>query len=307
MRALSVELTPSTQSVKPFEPLDLRVRIRNTSRLPLAIGADAPVSGVVSLRTSAPRAGAGRVGDLPPQPVLIDRRLRLEPGDELDITIETALTQLGLLLAFKPLDSHLVNVAVVTNPAAASSGVAPGFMGTVTEARPIQYSGVVVTEQWVTESLALTKSAGRVEGVVRLALLIHAAADPERFPEAAKAPLRGSWDQIVSAWKAMPPRAQAWVLAVLPQETPAMAPLLEAARASTDPDVLRSWLITRISDPKDALLDVARRSADPELVQLADSAGWMLSRRAARAVEEVGVEAERAKQGAAPVPQGGGR
>jgi hypothetical protein len=65
-------------------------------------------------------------------------------------------------------------------------------------------------------------------------------------------------------------------------------------------------VVTRITDPKDALLDVCRRSGDADLAQLADAASWVLQRRAARAVEEVGVEAEKAKR-AAPLPQGSGR
>jgi hypothetical protein len=306
LRALSVDLIPSATTVRPFEPLDLRVRIRNTTRLPLAIGADAPISGTVSMRSAAPRPGEPRSSELPPQPVLIDRRLRLEPGQEIDAVIETSLTQLGLLLAFEPLDPHLVNVAVVSNPAIASGGTAPGFMGTVTEAPPIQYTGVVVNQAWVEESLAMVRSAGQVEAVKRLALLAHAAADPGRFPEGAQAPLRAAWPAIIDAWKALPERAQAWVIAVLPRETPDMAPFLEAARSSTSPEVLRSWVVTRITDPKDALLDVCRRSGDADLAQLADAASWVLQRRAARAVEEVGVEAEKAKR-AAPLPQGSGR
>ena len=74
-----------------------------------------------------------------------------------------------------------------------------------------------------------------------------------------------------------------------------MAPLMEAARGSTSPEVLRSWAVTRITDPKDPLLDVCRRSGDAELAELADSITWTVDRRAARAAEELGSEAERTK------------
>lgn len=307
MRAISVDLTPSSTTVRPFEPLDLRVRLRNTSRLPLAVGADAPISGTVTLRAAAPRPGGNaRSSELNPQPILVDRRLRLDPGQEIDAVIETSLTQLGLLLAFEPLDPHLINVAVVSNPASATGGVAPGFMGTVTESAPIQYTGVNVTQAWVDESLQAIKSAGQVDSVTRVALLAHAAGAPDRFPEALRPSLKGAWPAIVEAWKALPERAQAWVIAVLPQETPEMAPLMEAARSSTSVEVLRSWVVTRITDPKDAMLDVCRRSGDAELAQLADAASWTLARRAARAVDEMGIEAEKAQR-TAPVPQGPSR
>jgi tetratricopeptide (TPR) repeat protein len=307
MRAISVDLAPSSTTVRPFEPLDLRIRIRNTSRLPLAVGADAPISGTVTLRASAPRPGGNpRASELNPQPVLVDRRLRLEPGQEIDTVVETSLTQLGLLLAFEPLDPHLVNVAVVSNPASATGGIAPGFMGTVTEAPPIQYTGVNVTQAWIDESLQAIKTAGQVDSVARLALLVHAAGSPDRFPEALWPSLKAAWPAIVEAWKALPERAQAWVIAVLPQETPDMAPLVEAARSSTSVEVLRSWVVTRITDPKDAILDVCKRSGDADLAQLADAASWTLARRAARAVDEMGIEAEKAKR-ETPLPQGPSR
>ena len=62
MRAISVDLAPSSTTVRPFEPLDMRIRIRNTSRLPLAVGADAPISGTVTCapRRRGPAATRGR-------------------------------------------------------------------------------------------------------------------------------------------------------------------------------------------------------------------------------------------------------
>ena len=139
--------------------------------------------------------------------------------------------------------------------------------------------------------------------MARLALLVHAAGSPDRFPEALRPSLKAAWPAIVEAWKALPERAQAWVIAVLPQETPDMAPLVEAARSSTSVEVLRSWVVTRITDPKDAILDVCKRSGDADLAQLADAASWTLARRAARAVDEMGIEAEKAKR-ETPLPQG---
>jgi hypothetical protein len=307
LRAITVEVQASSTTIRPYEPLDLKVKIRNSSRLPLAIGGDAPISGKVTLRAAAPRPGVARYGELEPQPVLIDRRLRLDPGQEIEVPVEAALTQVGLLLNFEPLDPHLVNIAVVSNPASATGGAGPGFMGTVTSAPPIQYTGVLVTKAWIEESRQAIKAAGSVEAVTRLALLAHAAAAPEKHPEPVRPLLKESWPDIVGAWKAMPERAQAWVIGVLPKETPDLAPLLEAARSSTSPSVLRSWAITRVTDPKDAMLDVCRRSGDAELAQLADAISWTMERRAARAVEEVGIEAEKAMKATPPPPTGGQR
>ena len=311
LRALTVEVTPSSTQIKPYEQFSFTIRMRNNSRIPLAIGGDCPITGKVTMRAAAPRPGNSDPAELPPQPILIDRRLRLGPGEEITVNIEADLTMVGLVLNVQPLDAHLVNVAVVSNPSAATGGVSAGFLGSVTGCPPIQFTGVDVTAEWLTESRALIRSAGNVDAVTRLALLIHAAADPKRLPEAARADTKAIWTDVVEAWKALPERAQAWVIGVMPEDTPEMAPLLEAAKASTSPTVLRSWAITRVVDPKDPMLDVCRRSGDADLGKLADAVTWVAERRAKRAIEDVGMEQQRPAQQSAPTPKdalpGGGK
>jgi tetratricopeptide (TPR) repeat protein len=310
LRALTVEVTPSSTQIKPYEQFSFTIRMRNNSRIPLAIGGDCPITGKVTMRAAAPRPGNSDPAELPPQPILIDRRLRLGPGEEITVNIEADLTMVGLVLNVQPLDAHLVSVAVVSNPSAATGGISAGFLGSVTGCPPIQFTGVDVTAEWLTESRALIRSAGNVDAVTRLALLVHAAADPKRLPEAARADTKAIWTDVVEAWKALPERAQAWVIGVMPEDTPEMAHL-EAAKASTSPTVLRSWAITRVVDPKDPMLDVCRRSGDADLGKLADAVTWVAERRAKRAIEDVGMEQQRPAQKSAPIPKdalpGGGK
>ena len=306
-RALTVEVKPSSTLIGPYESFTFGIRIRNSSRLPMAIGGDAPISGKVTMRSAAPRPGETDAAELPPQPLLIDRRLRLMPGEEILVTVDADLTVVGMLLNIQPLDSHLVSVSVVSNPSTASGGQAPGFLGSVTGAPPIQFTGVTVNEAWVKDSRALIRTAGSIEAVTRLALLIHAAADPALLPESIRGDAPAIWADIVAAWKAMPETAQAWVLGVMPRDTPAMAPLIEAARSSTSTTVLRSWAITRVSDPTDSMLDVCRRSGDAELAKLADAVQWVADRRSKRAADEVGLETERARSMPKDTGSGSGR
>jgi hypothetical protein len=43
------------------------------------------------------------------------------------------------------------------------------------------------------------------------------------------------------------------------------------------------------------MLDVCRRSGDPELTKLADAVQWVADRRSQRAADEVGLETERSR------------
>jgi hypothetical protein len=293
VRSVVVDLRPTATSVKPYDPLTLTMRLRNNSQLPLAIGQDSPIAGKIMLRTQVARAGETSSPDLPPQPILIDRRLRLMPGEELTVDVDAELTTVGLFLNLSPLDAHALRVSAVTNPAGATGGMAPGFLGTVTGAPPLMSTGVAVTEAWVREGLEIIKDPANPDAPVRMALLAHAAAGETRLPEALRAERPQIWTAIADAWKALHPQARAWVVSVLPRETPAMAPLLDAARADSSKDVLTSWLISRVGDPNDPMLDVCRRSGDTALKQFADATEWVLKRRAARAVEEVGLEGQR--------------
>ena len=293
LRSVVVDLRPTLTTVKPYDPLTLTMRLRNSSQLPLAIGPDSPISGKVMLRAQVARAGETSSPDLPPQPILIDRRLRLLPGEEISVDVDAELTTVGLFLNMSPLDAHALRVSVVTNPATATGGMAPGFLGTVTGAPPLMSTGVAVTEAWVREGLEMIRNPADPRTPVRMALLAHAAAGETRLPEPIRAERPQVWSAIADAWRALHPQARAWVVSVLPRETPAMAPLLDAARADASKDVLTSWLVSRVGDPSDPMLDVCRRSGDAALKQFADASEWMLRRRAARAVEEVGLEGQR--------------
>jgi hypothetical protein len=156
---------------------------------------------------------------------------------------------------------------------------------------------VAVTESWLRESLDMVKAPTSADAVIRMALVAHACARAEGMPESMRAEIATVWTTLADGWKALPAQARAWVLAVLPKDTPAMAPLLDAARADQSPEVLTTWLISRVVDPADPMLDVGRRSGDPALAMFADATSWVLTRRAKRAVEEVGLEA-----GATPAP-----
>ncbi|MFO0963568.1 MAG: hypothetical protein U0625_11800 [Phycisphaerales bacterium] len=291
-RALTVTAEPSARSVGPYEPLRITVTLRNGSRIPLSIGPDAPISGRIVLRAVAPRAADPEPVEIPPQGLSIDRRLRLEPGERLVFDIDVATTDLGRLLSLDPIHAHLVSVSVITNPIPSFLGEIPGFLGSVTTTVPVHCGGIDASDAWVAAARRRIAVAGSVQGLVDLSLLAQLASDPEKLPAGARADAGAIWNEIVAAWKAQPELAQAWVVATLPKETPAMAPLLDAVRASPSAAVITSWLIGRTTDPLDPMLDVARRNGDEKLATLADAAQWVAQRRNKRAIEDVGAAAE---------------
>ena len=64
----------------------------------------------------------------------------------------------------------------------------------------------------------------------------------------------------------------------------------EVAKESTDGRVAVSYLLKRVDNPRDAMLDVARRSGDARLGRLADSVQASIERRRAAKQREFGLE-----------------
>ena len=51
------------------------------------------------------------------------------------------------------------------------------------------------------------------------------------------------------------------------------------------------------------MIDVCRRSGDADLGKLADAVSWVAERRAKRAIEDVGMQQQRAAPKSAPTPK----
>lgn len=295
LRALAFRAEPVATTVGPYEPVSFRISLRNASRLPMAIGPDCPIGSRIIMRADAPRAGTVESVGIPPQPLSIDRRLRLAPGEEMTLTIDAAITDLGRLLSVDAAHTHLVSAEFLTNPIDTPFGQVPGFLGGVTQVPPIQVLAPAPTADWLAKSRATIKDPAAPDRAVTLALLCGLAAVPAELPEAVRADVPAIWDEAAAAWKSMPPLEQAWIVSTLPKDTPAMAPMLDAMRASTDPDVLTSWLIGRVTDPIDPMIDVARRTNDPRLAKVAAGCAWVADRRNKRAIEAMGASTDGGK------------
>ncbi len=305
-RMLSVTLTSLTETATPYAWLRFKVTIRNLSRMPLAIGRNDPIISRLVLRAAAPTPGEIDSPVPPPAIIPFDPALELAPGATIEYVVDATLTPLGRLLARRPLLPHVVSPSIMVNPRDTEYGSMPAFMGSVTQMVPFMANGVPVTPESVADSLRVLEQPPSATTAYRLVLLAHAAADPESMPAAAREALRapGLWKAIADAWLRLDSTEAAWVVTVIPTPTPAMAPLMDAIRASTDPRVLTSWLLARIAEENDPMIDVAKRTGLPRLVRMADAVNWIVARRTQRSLEQLGVNRGQAgpSTGSAPAP-----
>lgn len=290
-RALSISVEPEPANPMPYSRVVYRLRIRNLSRVALAIGRDDPIISLIGFRATAPAAGQVGVAPLPPVTVPFDPALQLPAGGQIDFVMDASVTPLGLALALNPIDSRVISPAIVINPRTGALGPMPAFLGMVTQITPYLVSGVTVSSAWVQDSVAAMQGTPSVDMAYRMVLLAHAAANPELMPEEAREALLSPsvWQAMVTAWGRLDEVEKAWVAASLPGDTPALAPLLDAVRSSPEPKVIASWLLARSIEADDPMFDVARRTGNERLVRLADALHWTADRRAKRKIEDLGV------------------
>jgi len=112
---------------------------------------------------------------------------------------------------------------------------------------------------------------------------------------------------MVAAWARLDEVEKAWVAASLPGDSPALAPLLDAVRASPEPKVIASWLLARSIEADDPMFDVARRTGNERLIRLADALHWTADRRAKRKIEDLGVGGGASSGGVGAPPSPGAR
>jgi tetratricopeptide (TPR) repeat protein len=316
VRAELVTRTPG-ETPSPFSWIGFKITMVNQSGIPLAVGRRDPISSQLVMRGQAPAAGR----KVQPQPapadpakpnepavpvdaekpireavVPFDQDLQIEVNGQIEFVVEASNTPLGVRLAQEPLLTHLASATFVTNARDFGYGAMPGFLGTVASVIPFPVMGVELTQEWVKESLAMIAGPRSNESVVRLVLLAHAAAKPSDAPsKEVEAALSSPeiFKAIADGWLALDPISQAWVVTALPQDTPAMQPVIDAIRSSTAPEVLTSWMLARVTEAKDPMLDVARRTGDPRLIRLADAVTWVVERAYRRAIEAQGVGGRR--------------
>lgn len=270
-RALEVEMRPVGQTLQPLEPLRLVVRVRNASPNPLAIGSDAPIDRAAALRCEFMPDGTQGAAGAASDPVRIDRRLRLGAGEDLAFEFDASGTSVGRAAEADPLAMRVLRCSLAINPQPGQGGTRLGSPGFTAVAPHVQLAGVDVTPDWARDSLAHLGEPATWECARRVVLLSHALCRDGVPAEVWAADRSAWWEAVVKAWKALPPPARAWSVAMLPRASVGMQPLLDAIRADSSAEVLLSRLLASGSAVDPATVRACHATGDAALARLADA------------------------------------
>ncbi|MDZ4829759.1 MAG: hypothetical protein SGJ09_06110, partial [Phycisphaerae bacterium] len=157
----------------------------------------------------------------------------------------------------------------------------PGTFGDVGDSGLIRIDGPPVTDDWIDRAIA--RASGPIDGddLVALVVIGNLAAAAERVstsvtPERA-AKLAAVWPALTALLPKIDPVSQAWMLVVLPDTIPPLAPAIETLRSSPEKLVRLTYLIRRTEVSTDPIIDAALRSEDPDIARYGRVVKEMLS------------------------------
>jgi hypothetical protein len=263
----SMRVEPVVTSAGNLDPIRLKVRIKNLSPVPLGVGSARTINSRLLFVPSMTRQG-GAALLLEPEVIELDRRLRLEKGEEMTYEVWPEVGMVGF--------------AVQQNsyfPSRLRWRVIQGFEATgETERRP----GLGCVESQIdTPVLHDSLPQLRLKGDDLVAAIANS--EEAKLPElmvAARIRLMIGMDPaidrlvdaLVRRFPTLSVEGRLLALATLPASTrvPALKSLDPVVAADKDPRVLMLASLIRITSPEDPVIAAALATGDPNAVRVAN-------------------------------------
>lgn len=264
-----------------FGRLSMQVTLQNRSGAPLAMTPTGPIETRAAVLLELTPVSQPTTF---PTPFIIpiDRQLRLEPNESMSFTLDLSRSPLVEEMMPHAVSGMFVRARVYTNFRMNEDALFRGFLGTVGESQVVSMPSMKVDRGWVedaTSEVAHPDAPEEIGKLASLALALDQVAEPEDLKSAPEggestrraflvrldpAEIERGWAAIRAGYTRLPPASQAWLLMVLPSSRlAALKPLIEEARASTDPLVRTSLMLRWIESPEDPLIGEMIDAASP--------------------------------------------
>ncbi|MCH2134553.1 MAG: hypothetical protein MK116_12480 [Phycisphaerales bacterium] len=238
--ALSMRLTPQSDSFKPYDPVLIDVEISNNTPLPLAIDRDGPIHDLILLEAKIdvpyeqPPDGPGIIFD-------VGTRLRLMPFESLTVPVDLRRYWVGTVIDRYPLYgatidlTAMLNFRMNTGPTTGQASRVPGLMGIETDFNDIRIDGQRVTVPWASRVIEdLRGEQISPEELVNMAMLTQVIASNEGSLVSDPLPeeiITGAIDGMIACYPRLDPVSQTWLLAVMAR-SPRLDPIWDMAMGS---------------------------------------------------------------------------
>jgi len=279
---MSFSIRSVEQPVEVGQPWHVRIRIRNVSPIPLAVGADRPINSRILLQPHKDNNPMFFFHEVYPEVVELNRRLRLEPREELDAVISVDLGATGVILALNSLSNHRIRWRALQGFVVGEKSMfRPGPMCQSAEAQSVEYRKNPM-RSLPEEDVAVTIRSGSPESLLEIMQLTRSVlvAWPLKTPKPQKT-VDALRDALAARFQTGSQLERAYMLAMLPTAgfEQAMVPFDTAAqnlvggsgfRVTEYAELVEALtLITRVTDPRSPVLDDAIENASPLVATIA--------------------------------------
>ena len=103
---MSLRIETDHRSLGPIDPFTVRVRLRNLARIPLGVGSDRPLNSRILLQPHRDNNTAYFAGILFPEVIELDRRLRLNYLESIEVEVPVDLGATGYVMSLNLLFNH---------------------------------------------------------------------------------------------------------------------------------------------------------------------------------------------------------
>ena len=269
--ALAISIAPLKKPLQYFEPLKVRVGIRNTTAIPLAIGAGCPIQPTLAIIPEITVAGI----KIPPiQPIILsmERALSIPPKGELEIEYDLSATTLGKILNSVSLQGATIRLRCVVNYMIVQMNVTIGKFGEQATSLPIRINGGVETNNLpldMNRRIKKVKKFDSVEDLAQLAILGQSLAVRSKWMDEQR---DNVIELLITSFRKLGPMAKAWVLSQWAPLSEQLVRIQDIAVATESPVIFAVLLSSWTNNPGDAAIVAGLQSSNPLIREMANAA-----------------------------------
>jgi len=271
--AVEVRLQPASLTFAPFAPCTLLLEIHNRSSVPLAIDRGGPIFPQVVMEIESSFARQGLQPEVEALVVDIDRRLRIEPRQTLEIPVVATRSRLGQAMTEYAIQGTLLRFTAYTNAQAlpTSNGFRTLPLGSTVSTPALRVEGIRSTGSALDQVIDIAHTGRDMDLVTALVVLAQRLAD-ELSAEATNEQRRQrerALDALNEGERRLTESGRALFVGLVPPGR-LMESVAAHAKASTDPLVRMTYLMTHVVDSTDAYVSAALTAEDEGVRKLAE-------------------------------------
>ena len=175
-QAVLIEGRPVDTTLRPFDPLLIRLTLTNVSPTPLALDEGGPI--MPSIAAQPTRLQGGTANDSP-SIVQLDSDLALAPGASVSVESDMRRWPVGLAAEQRPLESASITFRAISNPVFVGRGVTSGALGAEAVIEPMIVTAPVTNDAWIESAMAAIRNPDVPTDLLDAALLMWVGAASE--------------------------------------------------------------------------------------------------------------------------------